>query len=151
MACIHYIGQKVKNICLAIFISNTVIPTSSSISVSSYMCFTFIFKSQVLPQTYCVAKDGFELVIFVPLHPECWNYRCVPALPIYALCMLGKLSAVSQHLTSLRVYLLFSYTVVLWKNEEDGVHEGTSPGPHLSWHLVCTSQTGSHGDTLANF
>lgn len=30
-----------------------------------------------LPQTCYVSNDGFELMVFLPLHPECRNYRQV--------------------------------------------------------------------------
>lgn len=49
-----------------------------------------------------IAKDDLELLIFLLLPPECWNYRCVPSCQVYvvlgvepgALHMLGKLSTI---------------------------------------------------------
>lgn len=30
-------------------------------------------------QTFYVAEDGFELLIFLPQSPQCWNYKRAPA------------------------------------------------------------------------
>jgi hypothetical protein len=34
------------------------------------------------PQTFQVAKDGFELLILLPPPFKCWDYRCVPSYPV---------------------------------------------------------------------
>lgn len=33
--------------------------------------------------TLLVEKDDFELLIFLPAFPECQDYRCAPACPVY--------------------------------------------------------------------
>jgi hypothetical protein len=36
---------------------------------------------------FCVARDDLELLMFLPLPPECWGYRCVTSSP--NLCSVG--------------------------------------------------------------
>jgi hypothetical protein len=46
--------------------------------------------------SHCVAQAVLQLVIFLPLHFKCWDYRCVPpcltkaVFSPRALCMLGN-------------------------------------------------------------
>lgn len=35
-------------------------------------------------QTSHVAKDGLELLTFLPPAPEYWEFRCAPPYPVYA-------------------------------------------------------------------
>jgi hypothetical protein len=39
-----------------------------------------------------VAQAGLKLLIYLPLPPECWNYRCVPpCLAKKAILIIGKI------------------------------------------------------------
>lgn len=51
------------------------------ISLVIYIFFLFFF---FLTESHCVAQAVFKLQIFLPLSPECWNYRCLlPCLKKY--------------------------------------------------------------------
>lgn len=38
--------------------------------------------TQVWPQAHCISEDGLELLTFLPLSLEHWDYICVPHISL---------------------------------------------------------------------